>query len=1089
MRKRILYPVMIMVMFLLSGITYGLSAKSTNGAPLAATATIYGSDTEVCTGDSVEATIYFTGDGPWDVKINDNDGTYLELKDVEESSITIWLVPLEDNRYYIKEVKDKRGKRGDTFGEVIISVYDPTPVTIQLEKTAYLKSDPGVVLLSSPSGAVFSGNGISGNVFYPGIAGPADSPHRVVCTYTNKYGCISTDDIDIHVLYGEGEVQLLSGNDPINVLCDNGETYLIRGSNLDNIPGLFELREAGSQDPVQGHISDKDLNDDEAILDPTGLAGPYDIIYSYEFQSLTVNLSYRFEVTDLGLKGMTGLPDVVCQNDDPYHLMPDLVETDPGAVYLFSGPGVSGNQADGYYYDPGALDAPQGENQITLEYNASNGCSSILTRMVTNRFAPNVQFSLTPVCLPEDGGLVTFKNLTSGKDEVDSWSWDFGDPSSGANNYSSLEDPEHFYRQVGSRQITLTATTTAGCVANRLLDTVLTDRPVADFTWINDCYVEGQKVAFVNRSISTFASLDTLIWTFKTTNDEVLGVIGSSSPADTVEFSFASLDNYLINLQIRNEVGCGGDATKEIILKPIRILTAEGYEEDFNGEKTDWISDSDGQYLSWRRDVPDFTGFNQVPGDWAWFTDLPPDNSGYLEHSWIQSTCFDFSRMGSSIFKMDLMKSFKPEMDGAVLQYQDMVSEGWKTIGNVEEGINWYNATELFNKPGGSSFGWGLDPFNPDRVWVNSSHDLDMVAGLSHVKFRVAIATGGTEEIEEGRYNQGFAFDNIFIGERIRRSLLEYFTNSASIVCKEADDVVDNFAKSNPGSVIDLQYHVDYPGVDPMNVNNPYPPSTRSFKYGVQGVPFAVLNGGTRPEHRFDFSDPSNEPNDDVLKQASFEIPVFDMDLSVNWLDNSMEATTLITCRTDTFNSNLQLYVVLLESLVTAYPGLNQDTMFRNVVLDILPTPAGKLLGNEWYNGKTDLKSYLWDYKEYVEDIEDLVVVAFIQDRDNEQVLQVASVYHTPLVGNPARQEEARSMAIYPNPAVDRLFVNLGNRHVKSGQLKIMDLTGKLVITADVQPGFSLYQLDVAQLSRGMYMIYWIESGVVKGRNKLVLGR
>ncbi len=52
-----------------------------------------------------------------------------------------------------------------------------------------------------------------------------------------------------------------------------------------------------------------------------------------------------------------------------------------------------------------------------------------------------------------------------------------------------------------------------------------------------------------------------------------------------------------------------------------------------------------------------------------------------------------------------------------------------------------------------------------------------------------------------------------------------------------------------------------------------------------------------------------------------------------------------------------------------------------------------------------------------------------------------------------------------------------------------MDLTGKLVITADVQPGFSLYQLDVAQLSRGMYMIYWIESGVVKGRNKLVLGR
>ena len=45
---------------------------------------------------------------------------------------------------------------------------------------------------------------------------------------------------------------------------------------------------------------------------------------------------------------------------------------------------------------------------------------------------------------------------------------------------------------------------------------------------------------------------------------------------------------------------------------------------------------------------------------------------------------------------MDLMKSFAPLTDGAVLQYQDVVSEGWKTIGNVGTGINWYNVTGLF---------------------------------------------------------------------------------------------------------------------------------------------------------------------------------------------------------------------------------------------------------------------------------------------------------------------------------------------------------------------------------------------------------
>ncbi len=1023
------------------------------------------------------------------MKINDNDGTYLELKDVEESSITIWLVPLEDNRYYIREVKDRRGKKGDTFGDVIIFVYDPTPVTIQLEKTAYLKSDPGVVLVSSPSGAVFSGNGISGNNFYPGIAGPADFPHRIVCTYTNPYGCISTDDVDIHVLHGEGEVQLLSGNDVINDLCDDGRTYVIQGSNLDNIPGLFELRAVGSQDPVQGHISDIDPLDDKATLDPTGLVGSYDIIYTYEFQDLTVNISHRFQVSDLGLLGITDLPDNVCKNDEPYLLVPELVDIDPGAVYEFSGPGVSGSQDDGFYYDPGAPGAPVGENQIVLDYTSSEGCSSTLTRVVSNRFVPDVQFSLAPACLPEDGGMVNFENLTNRKDAVAGWSWDFGDPSSGANNYSSLENPGHFYEEGGSRKISLTAITSEGCEAVQSIDTVLTDQPVADFTWLNDCFIKGQKVAFLDRSVSAFSSLDTFIWTFKTAGGDVLGVIEGNSITDTVEFDFPSLDNYLVEYNVSNEIGCQGITTKEIVLKPVRVLTSAGYEEDFNGEKTDWISDSDGQDLSWIRAEPVFNGFNQVPGDWAWFTDLPPDNSGYFEHSWIQSNCFDFSTRKNPIIEMDLMKSFSPGMDGAVLQYQDMVSEGWKTIGTVGDGINWYNATGLFHKPGGSSFGWGLDLFNPDTEWVNASHDLDMVAGLPFVKFRIAIATGGAQEIEAGRYNQGFAFDNIFIGERLRRSLLEHFTNSSTLECRDADNVVDQFAMNHSSSIIDLQYHMDYPGVDPMNVNNPYPPSTRSFTYGIQGVPTAVLNGGTRPDHWFDFSNPSNEPNDDVLQQTMLEIPIFDMNLNVNWFENRLEATSLVTCRTDTFSSNLQLYMVVIESSVTAYSGLNQDTSFRNVVLDILPSPAGKLLGNVWFNGRTDTRTYSWDYKEYIEDIEDLAVVAFIQDRDNGQVLQVASEYLTPQVGFTTKYHEARSLAVYPNPADDRLYVNIGNRHVNNGQIRFMDLSGKVVRTVDIQPGISLYQLDVANLTMGMYMIYWIESGEVKGRDKLVITR
>ena len=116
-------------------------------------------------------------------------------------------------------------------------------------------------------------------------------------------------------------------------------------------------------------------------------------------------------------------------------------------------------------------------------------------------------------------------------------------------------------------------------------------------------------------------------------------------------------------------------------------------------------------------------------------------------------------------------------------------------------------------------------------------------------------------------------------------------------------------------------------------------------------------------------------------------------------------------------------------------------------------------------------------------------MVAFIQDRDNGQVLQVASEYLTPQVGFTTKYHEARSLAVYPNPADDRLYVNIGNRHVNNGQIRFMDLSGKVVRTVDIQPGISLYQLDVANLTMGMYMIYWIESGEVKGRDKLVITR
>lgn len=1047
-----------------------------------ATAAISGGG-EVCLGDSVRAYISFTGFGDWDAEINDKDGFYLRLENVG-SPYTLWLKPEETNTYYVAEVWDRFNITGDTYGEAKVEVLQRTPVEIIMERTAFLFSEPGVKLNAEPSGGTFTGNGVTGGMFYPHIATPVGSPHRITYTYVNQNGCTSRDNMDLYVLYGTGEVYLTHEDDTIDMVCNNEGTYLLKGANRDGIHGAFELRLPNTQTAIEGHIEDENPNDDMAVFDPTGLSGEYDVAYIYGFESLTITTTLRIRVKDLGSLIISGLPDHACKNDDPYQISPGNVSNDPGAVYRISGPGISGDQAGGYSYDPAPDSVPTGNNQIIMEYTSTEGCEVVVEKVVVNHDVPGVNFTMNSVCLPDEGGTVTFDNLTAGKELVESWSWDFGDPESGDDNYSDMEAPEHFYPGPGERTITLTAFTHAGCEVSREVDTVISGNPVADFTWLSDCFSPGSAISLVNKTPGSYSPVDTVIYTFRDATGSVIGERGTDSASDTIEYAFDSPERYLVDLLVINENGCWDEISREIQLNPSLMLGSEGYAETFNTDRDGWLILSEDTAASWVWDVPDFEGFDQVPGDRAWYTDLPAGVPGYHEESWIQSPCFDLSRSRRPLIQMDIMKSFVPGINGAAIQYQDVLEEGWKTIGQVGEGMEWYNVAGLINQPGGSSFGWGLEGlFVPDRKWVTAMHDLDALAGNPHVRFRVIISTNGRQEIG----NQGFAFDNFKLAERTRRTILEHFTNSSDTVSFRADKTVDRLAQENPGDVIDLQYHMNYPGTDPMNENNPNPASTRSFFYGLPGVPYAILDGGVVPGHRYDFTDPDREPGSDQLKLISLEIPLFDLDLEVVWLENSLEATTTVTCRASGFYSDVQLYLAVIETSVTAYTGLNQDTLFRNVVLDMLPTPAGKLLVNEWNPGTTDTRTQTWTYRGYVEDIEDLAVVAFLQDREDGRILQADASYLSPQVGiGKPESSSMGSIFVYPNPARDQVYINLGERDEAEGRIEVVDLSGRVARLESVPPGYGVYQLDISRLPAGIYMIHYYEAGVCKGRAKMI---
>jgi hypothetical protein len=1029
------------------------------------TAAISGTGT-ICEHTSTNLRVTLTGTAPW---------TYSYHLNAEEP-VTVPGVAVSPNfvsvkkagTYSLVSVSDKFCN-GTVSGNAIITVTPAPEVEITGLAPAYSKDTMMVPVFGNPDGGSFIPPLLEIHdtaFFFPYLFGPG--MHTIIYAYRDPgTSCYGYDTVTVMVLSADAEITFPE-NDTKKLFCYYDTSFTIFGNNTVNDTGTFFI--SGGKGLV-------DNGDNTATISPTQLnGGTYTVTYRY-FNTTYLQIQESFEVdyvSDIYIIGFD--QSSYCQNSTSIRLNGNA------AGGVFSGNAVYGNVGSGYYYRSDLTEP--GPDTVFYTLTTTKGCTRQVFKSLTVFDTPEILFTVEDTCIYT--GILdstAFINLTTSGDIIQSWYWDFDDIESGIKNSSTLMNPRHRYSEGGRRNIFLRATTSRGCVGEDEIAFNFGDKPFASFSWETECFHAGQRIGFMNESLDGKGDITDYLWKFYT--GDTFDIITTKD----AEFLYDSPDDYDVELFVSTNYGCTDTILKVIHVRPTYSLEkGSSYYESFESGTAGWASSSskDTKVNSWALGNPvDFQGAGG--GVNAWYTNIT-ENQPDAEQSYVTSPCFSFSGILKPMIKFDMRRLFNANRDGAILQY---TTDNWNTSDNLgkyalngNDGINWYNSFDIEGTPGGSMVGWSNIQ---DNSWINVRHNLDKLKGKEDVQFRLAYGSDGT-----AIGTHGLAFDNMWIGERNKMTLIEHFTNTSDQASLSADSQLDALANSNPWDIIDIQYHTSFPGTDPFNQLNQVDPRTRASFYQVSEVPVSILNGGTSSKFRYDYDE---DPLDTTIaKIQSLMDPYFSLNLTTIKTNNTIDISVTVKPLRQLLDHTVTLHFAIIERMVSGVTGANGDTLFESVLKTMLPDTS---FMNDWdpSSGEAYTVNRSWNFKNTY-NADELRVIVFIQDEDEytREIYQSAiSEYdlHTALKrdNDLTISDESAGFIVFPNPASNNVYILFDEALEKRAKADLFDISGKLILTRELFPGDTLYEASTDNCPEGFYFMRITSDNRVIGSHKLIISR
>ncbi|MCX6267852.1 MAG: PKD domain-containing protein [Bacteroidetes bacterium] len=235
---------------------------------------------------------------------------------------------------------------------------------------------------------------------------------------------------------------------------------------------------------------------------------------------------------------------------------------------------------------------------VRLTVTATTGCKGFNEKLIT--FVPSPVADFTESGALCQNQMVQFDDLSqpNGGGSLLSWSWNFGDPLSGASNTSTQQNPAHLFSGTGPYPIMLIVTNSTGCSDTLLpMPTVsLAARPVADFT---TSATRCDTVSFTDNSTTPAGTtLTSYLWNFGD---------GGFSTQTSPSHIYTTYGTFSVKLKIVNSNGCADSVVQQVTVNPKPVADFSFPPVRCTGSS---VSFTDHSFLP-----PGFTGY--ISG-WLW---------------------------------------------------------------------------------------------------------------------------------------------------------------------------------------------------------------------------------------------------------------------------------------------------------------------------------------------------------------------------------------------------------------------------------------------------------------------------------------